>query len=231
MAKNSKKTKQKPRAVSPFYALGATWLLYGLLFPLYRPTDYVIAFLLGATVFFTVFLFTLPVKEPEPVETPSAPTAKPMTDTEKKLAECELYLDAIQKISRQTKESGMEIAEETAKMEHSLAEVVKELKAHPEDLHKMHKFLNYYMPTTLKMLKTYLEVYDRDGENFDRITTETEGILHTMAIALDKQLDKLYADDAMDITAEATVLQQMLSREGLTEDPANETGSAASGLM
>lgn len=227
--KKTTKTEKPKRSVAPFYAFGITWLLYGIFFSLHQPADYVLAALLSAAIFTIFYLATLPKKTEAPQtaapQTPPAEEEAPLTDAEKKLAECELYLDAVRKIRAQTASAQWEIADELEKLEKSLENVVKELQSHPEDLPKMHKFLNYYMPTTLKLMKTYVEVYDREGENFERITTETEGIIHTMAIALDKQLDKLYEDDAMDISADASVLQQMLKREGLMEDELKQAGA------
>lgn len=237
MAKDAQyQPQKKKRSVAPIYAFGITWLFSGLLFTFRGPADYFLVGLTSVVVTIITVLCTLPkktqvsqpVEEPKEEEKPQVDSS-PLTEQEKELAECELYLDAVRKIKEQVSSFDGLIAEEVDGLEKSLLAVVQQLRSHPEDLPKMHKFLNYYMPTTLKLMKTYVEVYHLKGENFDRITTETEGIIHTMTIALDKQLNKLFEDDAMDVTADASVLQQMLRQEGLMEDELKQTGRAVDG--
>lgn len=43
--------------------------------------------------------------------------------------------------------------------------------------------------------------------------------MRTVVAAFEKQLDSLYGAEALDISTDITVLETMMAREGLTEDP------------
>ena len=54
-----------------------------------------------------------------------------------------------------------------------------------------------------------------DGENITATKEKVEGMLDTLCAAFDKQLDSLYGDEALDISTDITVMEQMLQQEGL----------------
>ena len=53
------------------------------------------------------------------------------------------------------------------------------------------------------------------GANIDGTMGKIEAMLDTVVLAYDKQLDALFADEALDISTDITVMEQMLSHEGL----------------
>ena len=53
------------------------------------------------------------------------------------------------------------------------------------------------------------------GANIDGTMGKIEAMLDTVVLAYDKQLDALFADEALDISTDITVMEQMLSQEGL----------------
>ena len=93
----------------------------------------------------------------------------------------------------------------------------------PEKGTKIRKFMNYYLPTTLKLLDSYVEVASQSvrGKNITATMIRIESIMDTIAIAFEKQLDNLFGADALDISADIMVLEDMLQREGLAETPAH----------
>ena len=62
------------------------------------------------------------------------------------------------------------------------------------------------------------------GEHIDQTKEKIRAALDTVAAAFDKQLDGLFQDESMDVSAEITVLEQMLAQEGLTEDGLKSAG-------
>ena len=48
------------------------------------------------------------------------------------------------------------------------------------------------------------------------------GMMHTVADAFEKQLDSLYAEEAMDISADITVFETLLKQEGFVEEEKQE---------
>ena len=90
---------------------------------------------------------------------------------------------------------------------------------HPEKKGQIRRFMNYYLPTTLKLLNEYDRMANLgvSGENINTSKQKIEEMLETACSAYDRQLDALFADQVMDITADVTVLQNMMKQEGLMD--------------
>ena len=89
----------------------------------------------------------------------------------------------------------------------------------PADYNQVHRFSNYFLPTTLKLLNAYdrMAAQDVSGQHVTGSMQRIQNILATMVEAYQKQLDSLFANQALDIETDITVLETMLKREGLTE--------------
>ena len=89
---------------------------------------------------------------------------------------------------------------------------------HPEKRSQIRKFLNYYLPTTLKLLNAYDRMGSAgvSGTNIDGTMGKIETMMETIVAAFDRQLDALFGDEALDIATDITVLEQMLAGEGLS---------------
>ncbi len=106
-------------------------------------------------------------------------------------------------------------------LENLLKEIFEQLKEHPEQMPEMHKFMEYYLPTTLKLVTAY-EEFDRvsvPGEDILSAKSEIEKTLDTINMAFSELLNKLFRDRAFDAATDAQVLKTMLEREGLTKQP------------
>ena len=53
------------------------------------------------------------------------------------------------------------------------------------------------------------------GANIDGTMGRIDAMMDKVVEAFDKQLDALFADEALDISTDITVLEQMLAQEGL----------------
>ncbi|WP_130870443.1 5-bromo-4-chloroindolyl phosphate hydrolysis family protein [Intestinimonas massiliensis (ex Afouda et al. 2020)] len=93
-------------------------------------------------------------------------------------------------------------------------------KQHPNRAGQLRSFLNYYLPTTLKILKAYARMEEQgiEGENIRSAKERIEGMMDKVVDGFEKQLDKLFQDDAMDIATDVQVLEQMLEKDGLSGD-------------
>ena len=93
-------------------------------------------------------------------------------------------------------------------------------KAHPEKAGQLRSFLNYYLPTTLKILRAYaqLDAQGIEGENISAAKARIEGMMDQVVVGFEKQLDKLFQDEAMDIHTDVQVLENMLKKDGLSDD-------------
>ncbi|MBQ1351341.1 MAG: 5-bromo-4-chloroindolyl phosphate hydrolysis family protein [Oscillospiraceae bacterium] len=93
--------------------------------------------------------------------------------------------------------------------------------AHPEKLPQIRKFLNYYLPTTLKLLNAYdrMGAQGVSGENIDSAMKKVEEMMEHIVVAFRRQLDELFGAEAMDIKSDIQVLENMMIREGLLDTP------------
>ena len=79
--------------------------------------------------------------------------------------------------------------------------------------------MNYYLPTTVKLVTSYREFESQpvQGENILTAKKEILDILDTVNSAFASLLDSLFQNDAIDISADISVLKTMLAQEGLTQ--------------
>lgn len=98
----------------------------------------------------------------------------------------------------------------------------------PSDIPQIKKFMNYYLPTTIKLLNAYdrMRAQGIEGENLDRSMKNINEMLDDAIEAYKKMLDSLFANQALDIETEIDVMNTMLAREGLSgeKDFRIETG-------
>lgn len=205
------------RSAAPFYTAAAAWAVYALAFPLYKVGHFVIAAVVTLAVFFVSRCIWKDKKEvievePEPVRTGNEALDKMIADGQLALKEMRRLDDAIddEVISGQIRQ-----LEELSK---KIFEVVQQK---PEKLPQIRKFMGYYLPTTLKLLNAYDRMSGTgvSGENIDTTLAKVEGMMRTIVAAFEKQLDSLYGAEALDISTDITVLENMIAREGLVDSP------------
>lgn len=230
--------KLKKRAVAPVYAIAVVWVVFTLVHPLYRVSDYVSVILLSAVAFvvvkgfFPTLEYTLPDPEPEkaqdePPEEATEETAQPEeppgpeTSGDPKL---DALIQEKDRAVREMRRLNDAIADETIsaqidQLEDATAKILDYVIEHPDKQPQIRKFLLYYLPTTLKLLNTYdrMGATGVSGENIDGTMTRIETMLETIVSSFHKQLDALFQDEAMDIASDITVLENLLVQEGLAD--------------
>lgn len=116
--------------------------------------------------------------------------------------------------------AGEDISAKLFRLENLLKEIFDRLKEQPEQMPKMRKFMDYYLPTTLKLVKAY-EQFDAmsiQGQDILEAKAEIEETLDTINSAFGELLNKMFRETAFDVTTDAQVLQTMLAKEGLTRE-------------
>ena len=80
--------------------------------------------------------------------------------------------------------------------------------------------MNYYLPTTIKLLNAYDRMDDTgiSGSNIDTTKEKVERMMETIVVAFDRQLDALFGDEALDISTDITVMENLLKQEGLSQE-------------
>jgi len=93
-------------------------------------------------------------------------------------------------------------------------------RANPGSAGELRSFLDYYLPTTLKILRAYaqLDAQGVSGGNIGEAKAKIEGMMDKLVEGYENRLDRLYRSDALDITSDVAVMEQMLARDGLAGD-------------
>ena len=214
-------TARKPAA--PFYAAAVVWLVYALFFPLYRPVHFLIVTAASAAVFFGVQLLCASVKEPaaEPKkeEKPKEEESTGNAELDKTLKDGRLAIAEMKRLDDNIADPG--ISADIVRLEQVSQKIFDEVKRDPKKLPQIRRFMDYYLPTTLKLLNSYdrMSAAGVSGENIDSTLAKVEGMMRTVVAAFEKQLDSLYGSEALDISTDITVLETMMAREGLTDQP------------
>ena len=114
---------------------------------------------------------------------------------------------------------GEVISQKLDRLEMIVRKIFESVKKHPEQMDEMDKFMEYYLPTTEKLVNAYKE-FDAlpvKGENVTTSMREIENTLDTIIHAFEQLLDDLFMDAAFDISSDISVLHTMLAREGYKE--------------
>ena len=140
---------------------------------------------------------------------PEAAAVKEMVDYGK------VYLDKIRKANDDIPQK--EISDKLARLELVSASIFNYVEAHPNKLPEIRKFINYYMPTTLKLVEAYKEFNEQplQGDNIISSKKEIEDTLDKINLAFENLLNQLYGENMLDISSDISALSTMLSKEGL----------------
>ena len=114
---------------------------------------------------------------------------------------------------------------------------------HPESMPQIRTFLNYYLPTTLKLLESYsrIERVGVAGENMKKSKDNIERIMDLLVVGFEQQVDQLFRNESIDISSDIGVLERMMAMDGLdgrndfkirpddgySDDISNTSGGAA----
>lgn len=218
---------EKRKSTAPFYAVGVLWICWGVLLPLYHPAHYVAAAVVSAVVFFLVSMLcrtgavgqTEQAKETQTKETQPKEESTGNPELDKMLRDGRLAIAEMKRLDENIADPG--ISADIVRLEQVSAKIFEEVGRSPDKLPQIRRFMDYYLPTTLKLLNAYDRMSGTgvSGENIDATLARVEGMMRTIVSAFEKQLDSLYGTEALDISTDITVLETMMAREGLTDQP------------
>mgnify|MGYP002231020843 FL=1 len=125
------------------------WVLYALLLPLYKPGHFIMAAAASVVVFLIARIFCKDVVEE--VEEKPQPTGNPELD--KMISDGELAIREMKRLNDSIKDET--ISRQIDRLEEVSNKIFDCVKADPKKLPQIRKFMNYYLPTTLKLLNAY----------------------------------------------------------------------------
>ena len=220
--KGQKKRKGRKAGI---IAAGVTVVLYAMLFPLYRIADFVICGLLallagkvigamGEGLDLTTHNKQDQKAQPKPVED------LPLSGN----GEADAVIAKGQEMLHTIRAENDAITDEVLsgqmdELERLCVQIFTTVAEKPQKAPQIRKFMNYYLPTTLKMLASYRTMNDR-GVSVTDMTEARATTIRGMGMVLtacQKQLDNLYKDTMLDVSTDIDVLEQMLKRDGYTD--------------
>lgn len=220
--------KHVKRSVAPIYLIGVVWLAGALLFPLHTPTQYVlcagaslVAFVIGKAIFPDKAYRISgeaetkqgePQKAEQKQEKPK-PTGNPEIDA--LIKERDRALSEMRRLNDNI--SDEKISAQIDHLEEVTKKIIDQVVGQPKKLSQIRRFMDYYLPTTLKILNAYdrMDSAGISGSNIDATKQKVEGMMDVISQAFDKQLDALFGEEALDISTDITVMENLLAREGL----------------
>ncbi len=207
--------KRVPSPLPPL-ATGGFWILYALFFPLYRIGDFLLAAALSAVVF-------LICRRAFPAKTVLVPAPQVFAYTGDETVDALLRdgRETLAKISVVCQDIDKDgVRRESRRACAACSKIFDYVAQNPKAASQIRRFVSYHLPTVLKLLTSYERMEDQGiaGENISDAMGRVEGALTQVADAFEKQLDKLFAGESLDISTDITVLEGMLSQEGLSSN-------------
>ena len=226
-----KKKKWKPYLAS-FIAAGLVFVLYSVIFPFIKVSDYLICSGIAVLVGWLVYQMGqgLDTSKKAPAQKKIPPTG----------------IESVDQLIRSGQDMLSQIREENDKIpDPALSKKIDQLEAisnqifltvtdKPEKAPQIRRFMDYYLPTVLKMLTNYRKLDERGvtGENAAKTKKRVEEAMDIVLDAFRKQHDQLYQNEMLDVTSDISVLETLMKQDGLIENvgrPSQENKSAAAG--
>lgn len=207
------------RSVVPIYLIGVTWLVHATVFSLHTLSDYAFC-IMASVVVFILAKMVFPDKEytlkgekeqPEKQEKPKN-TGNPEIDA--LIKERERAMSEMRRLNDNIADE--KISAQIDHLEEVTGKIIDQVVAAPQKLPQIRRFLDYYLPTTLKILNAYdrMDSAGIAGDNITATKSKVERMMETITVAFDKQLDSLFGEEALDISTDVTVMENLLKQEG-----------------
>jgi hypothetical protein len=204
------------KSAIPIYIAAAIWLVVGLLFPklLMKLPGLLITVALSVGGYFAGSML-FPGREVEQrISTGDAAVDMEIEIARQRLANLRKANEAI---------PDPQISQNLDRMYASGEQIFNELSRDPRKVSLVRRFMNYYLPTSEKLMEQYQVLMNAPskGENISSAMKTIESSMELAANAFEKCADNLYKDDEMDIDAEIKVMQTMLSGDNLIKTDMN----------
>jgi len=216
---------KKSGGVGGIYGFGLTWLVLSFVLPLYKGWAILLTCLLSGIV--SYFIGQMSAKKQikkknelnkknseknkqEPVKKSYGPEIDPVVE------EGNRALSEMGRLYMSIKDP--EIRVKINELMRITDKITQNAIEDPSDLPRTKKFMSYYLPTTIKLLNTYdrMSAQGIEGANLNKSMKSIVEMLDEAIAAYKKQLDEMFANQALDIETDIDVLNTMLTREGLS---------------
>ncbi len=214
----------------PVYSFAVAWILMSALLPLYRVWGLLAALAVSAGAAYLFGRRSAKKEQADREQDRKAEEARQAEEAAKAAPPKKSYGPEIDPIieegNRALSEMGRiylsvkdpELRKKINELMRITDKIVQDAIADPSDIPQIKKFLNYYLPTTIKLLNAYdrMSAQGIEGENLNKSMQSIEEMLDAAIEAFKKRLDSLFANQALDIETDIQVMNTMLAREGLS---------------
>ena len=225
--------KKRRRGMGPFGTIALIWVFFAIVMPVVRLSGGLIA--AGLAIMASVWAANalrrkaqkakdkqaseaIPVQYTEVTQKPEAPAAEPSPYSPEVQAIIKEGRVALKEMGRlYASIPNPEIRSRINELMSVSDKIVRDAIDDPADVPQIRKFLDYYLPTTIRLLNAYdrMNAQEYAGENITGSMERIEEMLDTTIVAYKKQLDALFANQAADIQMDIDTMNAMLAREGL----------------
>ena len=192
----------------PFIAAGAVWFILALILPIYKLYALILTVAIAAAAFVSLNF----KRRKQLEELPPAPPVKVRAEEmAKKIDACRQTL-----LSQQQQIKSETLSNTVGSMAITMDLIADEVEKDPKDRNKVRKLANHYTAMITGLVDKYiqLEAQGAEGENIRSSMERIEEGLSGADKALKRILDDMFSDDAMEVSADITVLEQLLKTEG-----------------
>ena len=238
--------KHVKRSVLPIYLVGFFWLGYALLFSLRSAGQYLLCAALSVVVFilgkalFPDKTYDLPGEKEQPKQEAAKDTKEAQENAQAKteqpapspevavlMKERDRAISEMRRLNDNIPDP--RLSQQIDHLEEVTGKIVDQVIAQPKKLPQIRRFMDYYLPTTLKLLNAYdrMDSTGIAGDNITATKDKVSAMMDTIVQAFDRQLDALFGEEALDISTDITVMENLLAREGLTQD--KQSGQSSDG--
>ena len=111
------------------------------------------------------------------------------------------------------------ISKKLDRMEKVVSMIFHEVDINPKQADKLGMFMNYYLPTTEKLLEAYIEIDEKQikGKTLEKTKKDIESALDKIIDSFEGLLDKFYQEQDLDISSDISAMEIIMKQEGLTE--------------
>ncbi len=211
--------KNRKGAGAGILAFGIVFALYAWLFPLYKVWHYVLAaavsLLVGRVIGIMGSGLDLGSNKQAKKEEILPETGDPAAD--------EVIKKGAEMMAQIREENDLipdpALSQQMDDLERLCGQIFRTVAEKPRKAPQIRRFMEYYLPTTLKMLKSYRVMDQREvtGQNAQEARSRIVKAMGVVLAACQRQLETLYHDDMLDVTTDIDVLEQMLKRDGLID--------------
>ncbi len=200
----------------PIYLAAIGWLIPACFLKMTTLSDYLICLLIAAAT----YLISQKVKYPPEI----IQEAIEVAENSKDQAALDLIHEGeallIQLQQAQSAIDDPQLIKQIRRIDAACRKILERCKEEPANGSKVRKLISYYQPTLIKLFNSYERIEDIEirGEQMQTTLAEIEKAAAMGADAMEKQLDLLYADEALDISSDVDVLETLMKQQGLLDD-------------